>query len=498
LLIAHAFGVRYDLPLPLWLFILAAALAVFGSFVYVADRAVSPPSKGFAADSDAMAGRGGGLARSLVSLLVLTGLIYCGLTGSQAIAENILPTTFWLLIWIAVPISCGLLGDWASRWNPYGVVARLADRPALRQRLLHGPELRWPRLLGWWPAAAVFFFIAGGELIYNQKAVEPLWTAIGLLVYATITAFGAFLFGSKTWLQYGEVFSVLYATWGRLGWRRFGREGNGGLLGGLDEPVSASVSRITFVLLMLGSVTFDGLLATPTWKSLMAPLPLRDQPGTARYTVFAVFAFISLILVLWGFFLICASAVRRAGRLVTSTRQSLAILLPSMLPIAFAYLIAHNMDYLFVNGQLLIPLIGDPTGHHQWLPAPFNDNYVIDKKILPPALIWYLAVAVIVGAHIAAVIVAHRHLRWASATPEESKRAEWPWIAAMVLYTMSSLWLLAQPIAKETTHTTLGVTGVVASLSPSKSNSADDQEEQSHGRQHCPDDDAGGGRSAQT
>jgi hypothetical protein len=30
----------------------------------------------------------------------------------------------------------------------------------------------------------------------------------------------------------------------------------------------------------------------------------------------------------------------------------------------------------------------------------------------------------------------------------DARRAEWPWIVAMVGYTMTSLWLLAQPVVQ--------------------------------------------------
>ena len=36
----------------------------------------------------------------------------------------------------------------------------------------------------------------------------------------------------------------------------------------------------------------------------------------------------------------------------------------------------------------------------------------------------------------------------AARTVERARRAEWPWIIDMVIYTMSSLWLLAQPLVK--------------------------------------------------
>ena len=130
---------------------------------------------------------------------------------------------------------------------------------------------------------------------------------------------------------------------------------------------------------------------------------------------------------------------------------SLAALLPSLAPISFGYLFAHNLDNLAINGQLLVPLIGNPTGRDgwQWAPAPFNDGYVINLKIVPPATYWYLAMAVIIAVHVIAVVVAHRHLARAGTTELKARRSEYPWIVAMIGYTMLSLWLLAQPLVKE-------------------------------------------------
>jgi hypothetical protein len=449
LIIAHAFGARYDLPLPLWLFVVAGGLAVFGSFLFVSRRTARAVPLADPTLDESPLGPAAGPVPATISLVLLGLLVLSGLFGSQEVPENILPTVFWLGIWIAVPVSCGLIGDWTTRWNAFAVLARLADRPRARHRILNGPALPWPAWVGSWPAVLLFFFVAGGELIYNLTATRPEVTATGLLVYALLTVFGSFLFGAGTWLRHAEVFSVLFSTWGRLGARRFGRPGRNNVLGGVDAPLTPSPSAITFLVLMLGSVTFDGLLATPTWKNTVQRLPLSLQPGTSGYIALGVAAFAVLIGLIWAFFALWAWAVRRAGHMERSTMATLTLLMPSLIPIAFAYLVAHNLDYIFVNGQLLIPLLGNPTGHHQWLPSPFNDSYVIDKKILPPALIWYLAATLIVIAHIAAVFIAHRHVDRATPDARDAQRAEWPWIVAMVLYTMTSLWLLAQPIAKE-------------------------------------------------
>jgi hypothetical protein len=135
-------------------------------------------------------------------------------------------------------------------------------------------------------------------------------------------------------------------------------------------------------------------------------------------------------------------------------------LLPSLLPIAFGYLVAHNAEYLAINGQLFIPLLGNPAGIAgvKLLPPPFNDSYEINPNLLPSSVVWYLQVALIIFVHIAAVVLAHRFLTRASRSVAAARRSEWPWIVAMVGYTMTSLWLLAQPLVQETSAAALRAT----------------------------------------
>jgi hypothetical protein len=450
MILAHAFGARYDLPVPLLYFVTGGAAVVFLSFLLVLPREVAPAREVAPGDGSYIARNQPVLAG--LGLFILGVLAVAGIIGSQEVPENILPTSFWLILWIAVPISCGVLGDWTAWINPFAVLARLADRDSLRRVVLGSEErVGWPGWLGWWPAVVIFFLVASGELIYNLWATRPIVTGVALLVYAVITALAGMLFGAEAWLTRGEMFSVLYSTWGRLGWWRFGRPGRSGFLGGLEQDFEASVSRITFVFLLLMSVTFDGLLATPAWKRLELQLPPSFSVGSARYIAIAEAAFITLVFLAWVVFGTFSRAVRQVGRLSGSLNRTVVTLIPSLLPIAFGYLVAHNFDYLLVNGQLLIPLSGNPFGINgwQWLPAPFNDSYEIHRQPVPSAAIWYFQVALIVLVHIAAVVVAHRHLARVTRTKVEAQRSEWPWIAAMVAYTMTSLWLLAQPIVKE-------------------------------------------------
>jgi hypothetical protein len=454
---AHAFGQRYELPIPLLLFVVGGAGVVFLSFLIVMQHKVVDQPVNPHADDPHISNSNGGL--ELLSYLILAGLITVGIVGSQEVAENILPVFFWLVVWVVIPLSCGVIGDWTQKINPFANISKLADSAKLRQALLGRTETyRWPKTFGWWIASLLYFALACGELIFNESATTPFNLALIMLVYFFVAAIAGLVFGSN-WLKRGEVFSALFYTWGKLGYFRFGNSGSRGFAGGLAAPFEASFSRIVFVLLLLASISFDGILSTPLWNNFQHKLPSSFTVESLSYQIVASFVFLVLVFVLWGLFSLFALAVAKAGSLKISHTEALAGLLPSILPISFGYLLAHYIEYLIVNGQLFFPLIGNPIGKESWpihLPNPFNDSFEPNIHLLPSAFYWYFAVVVIVVVHIIAVVIAHRHLGNATSSKLRARRAEYPWILAMVAYTMLSLWLLAQPLVKEKPHADQG------------------------------------------
>jgi hypothetical protein len=465
LVLAHAFGKRYDLPIPLYLFVLGGALVVIVSFLLVVPRGNGHTDEESDRTPEGFADEAAHLRRphpiwGVLSTLWLAFLIWCGIVGSQEVAENIIVTWLWLIVWIAVPLTVAVIGDWTQPFNPFNFLARAADSPRLRRTALGGEEpIRWPGWLGWWPAAALFFLAACGELIYNLDTTVPATAAEILLGYGLFTLLMGFLFG-EAWLRRGEMFTVLFDTWGRLGFFRFGAPGRRGFGGGIERGFARRVSRVAFVLLMLLNVNFDGLLATPQWQNdVLRRLPSPyDVPDSSQH-YFNTLAFAGLAIMLALILLVFAYSSAVAGRHRTTPLESFTGLLPSLVPIAFGYLLAHNLEYVLVNGQLLLPLIGNPPGMDAWplhLPFPFNDSYEVHHAFLPSGFYWYASLIVIVAVHVYAVVIAHRHLVRVGETPSLRLRSEYPWLAAMVGYTCLSLWLLAQPLT-ETTSTTSGL-----------------------------------------
>lgn len=442
----HAFGERYELPIPLYLFVTGGALVVLLSFVVTLRRTPAPAPVVDAPDVvPALPLRP---VRAVVGLLLVGAVAVIGVTGIQEIPENIAPTFFWVLFWIGVPLTCGIFGDWTRPWNPFANLARLADNPRVRKALLaRSTPLDWPRWLGWWPAVVLFVLLVLGELVFQVHTTQPAFIGTSLIGYGLVCLVMGLLVG-PAWNARGEVFSGLFNAWGRLGYWRHGAPGRQGFGGGLDVAIEQSWSRVVFVLLLLVSINFDGFLATPQWASYKQRTFGTD---TARTDEVQVVSLVALVLIVLLVFLGFAAWSYRAGRMQRRPIAALADLLPSLVPIAFGYLIAHYVEYLVINLQLLLPLADNPgyDGFSFGLPAPFNDSYEIHRTPLPSSFYWYLSVAVIVGVHVAAVLVANRRLTGQAPDPKDGRRAEYPWLVAMVGYTAFSLFLIAQAVTEK-------------------------------------------------
>jgi hypothetical protein len=447
IVLAHAFGPRYELPIPQVLFVLGGALVVVLSFLLVLRRdtpAQAAPAKPL---PDTVPSTRFRLLPGGLSVLVTLLVAVVGFTGTQETSDNIAPLFFWILLWIAVPLTCGAIGDWTRPVNPFASLARLGDSPALRKAVLaRSRPLPWSPRLGWWPAVVLFVLLVLGELVFNLRATTPAFVGGILAVYGVLSLFLGLLFG-PAWLERGEVFSALFNAWGRLGYWRHGAPGRRGFAGGLVVPFEASASRVVLVLLLLVSINFDGLLATPQWASYERRTLGIDTTGI---DLFRTASLVVLVLVVLALFMAFAVGSARLGGFAAEPVTALAALLPSIVPIAYGYLIAHYLQYLVTNLQELAPLIGNP-GYASW-PIDLGispDTYEINRAVLPNSAYWYISLTVIIAVHVVAVVIAHGQLARRARDEASALRSEYPWLVAMVAYTAFSLFLIAQPLTQE-------------------------------------------------
>jgi hypothetical protein len=92
----------------------------------------------------------------------------------------------------------------------------------------------------------------------------------------------------------------------------------------------------------------------------------------------------------------------------------------------------------------MIPLASDPFGYGWDLLG--TAAYQVNIGVVNAKFIWLLSVAAIVIAHIVAVYLAHLVSLRVFPSARQAMKSQYPMLALMVAYTMTSLWIIAQPI----------------------------------------------------
>jgi hypothetical protein len=457
---AHGFGQRYDLPLPLSLYLAGAAAAIVLSFVVIGLFARHRPGTHGYPRLDLSAWRlGRGLAHPVVTgllQLITAGLflltVTAGFCGDQDPYFNIAPTLVWIIWWVGFAMLSAFAGDLWALVNPWRNLFDWADRLCRyiaggRGRGL-GWQLPYPVRLGVWPAVILLFAVSWTELVFPSPAVPVniAWMGVG---YSLLTWGGMALFGSAVWVEHGEVFGLFFGLFARFAPTEPAADGRGlvlrpfgaGLLA--DEP--ASTSMVGFILLVLSSVLFDGLLTTPQWgefdHAAVALLPQLGDWGPLVVRTIGLVAFWLLFLASYLAISRCMSLVAGGSPLAIARNFAL-----TLVPIAIAYHLAHYLAYLLTQGQFIVLLISDPFGYGWDLFG--TAGYRINIGIVGARFAWYTAVSAIVVGHIAAVYLADIRAHQVFAGRRAALRSQLPLTALMVVYTFTSLSILAEPITE--------------------------------------------------
>ena len=132
----------------------------------------------------------------------------------------------------------------------------------------------------------------------------------------------------------------------------------------------------------------------------------------------------------------------RASSITTGVAARSFVL--TLVPIAVAYHLAHYVWFLFTTGQFIVPLASDPFGYGWDLFG--TAGYRVNYGVMGPYFFWYTIVTLIVIGHVIAVFLAHVEALRLFGTRRAALVSQIPMVVLMVAYTMSSLWILAQPI----------------------------------------------------
>ncbi|HXM86603.1 MAG TPA: hypothetical protein VN889_03120, partial [Solirubrobacteraceae bacterium] len=113
----------------------------------------------------------------------------------------------------------------------------------------------------------------------------------------------------------------------------------------------------------------------------------------------------------------------------------------TLVPIAFAYVLAHYFSLLIWQSQAIVYLASDPLGNGANIFG--TAGYQIDYQVISYAAIWYVQVAALVLGHVGGLALAHDRALVMYRDPEEAVRSQYWMLAVMVAFTSFGLWLLS-------------------------------------------------------
>lgn len=448
LALAHGFGQRIDLPVPLYLYLFGGGVLVALSFIllglfssrlnamlYEYPRFDLMRLQWFRALASPVAL----LPLKTVFVAILIVSLAGGWWGGQNPALNMLPVVVWILFAIGVTFTSAFLGNIWNVINPFKTLYEWA------QVILRLIGVMWkseplPVAFGVYPALLLFFAFRWIENV-SLMSSDPQPLTIFVILYACVTFIGMAMFGKDEWLQKGDPFSVFFSLLSRFSITEV-KDGavyvRPPAVGLLNQ--SATLSETAFILLMLSSVAADGMLTTPLFQNIFSALLALGVPwfivGTIGLaTLFAVFI---------GVYCVFSFLTRTISGDASTTLEVARRYIYSLLPIAIAYEVAHYVSILVTESQRLLYIVSDPfnRGWDLFGTANFQVSYtVLNLKVL-----WNVQVALIVIGHVIAVMIAHaiaeRYFRYA----HKALISQYPMLVLMIFYSCLSLWIMAQPI----------------------------------------------------
>lgn len=410
-------------PVPFWLVALTGGGIVAVSFLFTSlmtDREalhiinewrLRLPS--FPDASRRAAGAGG--------VIVLGGVLGVALVGPSGTA-NAAVLFVWVLWWAGFTAVVYLVGNLWPVVNPWRALVIASSRVV---------STRHRYDLGAWPAVVGLLTLVWIEVV-SGVGEDPIQLAALIVAYTSVAVAGGLVYGGA-WFREADPISRVFRTYGRMGF--IGRGDRPTLRApgaGLVRRAADGLDEVAFVVALLWVTSFDGLVSTPAWNVLARTLVGIGVPALIVYAFAALVGFLMFFVI----YRTAARLSRRTADTYVSTNEISRRFVPSLVPIAAGYHLAHFLGYLVALGPVAMGALRSPLGPVAGDPVP-----------LPS---WFGAVelTLIVLGHLLAVWVAHAVSFDLFPGRLRPVRSQYPFVVVMVFYTMTSMWIVAQPYAE--------------------------------------------------
>jgi hypothetical protein len=442
---AHGLVGRTDLPIPTWLFSWAAAIVLVASFAALAVLWPRPQLQERHQRALFRVPVAVDVACGVIGVALFVAVVYAGFAGTKTATANLAPNVIYVHFWVGLVIASVLFGDVFRAFNPWLAVTRAVGWVAARVRPEGSGALReYPVWRGNWPAVAGILGFAWLELAYANKS-DPNLLASLALGYAAVQLVAMAVFGVEKWSRRADPFGVYFGLYSRLSaltredgvlyLRRF-------LTGAPALPVMAGT--VALLTTAIGSTTFDGFSNGSVWASISPDLSsvfsdLGAGAATAHQWA-ATAGLAGCVLVVSGFFWIGVRGMQTVGEGHTA-RELAGRFAHTLIPIAFAYAVAHYFSLLAFQGQAAGYLVSDPLGNGSDIFGTANVR--IDYNLISTNGIWYVQVAALVCGHVTGLVLAHDRALAIYRKVREATRSQYWMLVVMVGFTSLGLWLLS-------------------------------------------------------
>ena len=228
-----------DLPIPFDIVLNSSALVVLITFVYLKvswKESIITPRQEVFNDKQSFIGK-------LFGIIILFLLVAPGIFGNESSKTSVAPLILWVFLWIGVPVLGLLFGDIYSKFNPLNLFSLKSEKPE-----------------SVYFACILFIGLTWFELVWKEPG-NPLNIAIVLItLFVCVNLLRYFLKKSLIEVDPLLLLHYLYSKLKLFNSRPYFRSlldniGNLAKLKGIEY----------FVLLMIGTVTYDGLRETTFW-----------------------------------------------------------------------------------------------------------------------------------------------------------------------------------------------------------------------------------------
>ena len=383
----------------------ASALVVVITFVYLKiswKESIVVPSKEIFEDRQNIIGK-------MFGAIILFFLIAPGIIGNESSKTSIAPLILWVFLWIGVPTLGLLFGDVYAKFNPLNLVKISSNKPR-----------------SVYVSCFLFLGLTWFELVWREPGNPLNIASVFIILFLVVNLIRYFYKKSIIEVDPLLLLHYLYSKLKLFNSKPYFRSlinniGNLAKLNGIEY----------FILLMIGTVTYDGLRETTFWYNQFG-----EQINNMGFSTIMFLSMNLGTIIFYRF--ACYFAIKVGGSELKLNEVS-KLFGHTMLPIAFAYHITHYLTLLLFETQTFIYRLNDPIGTGLNL---FNVQEPEINYFIEPIIIWGIQVAVTLLGHMLSVVLAH-DLAVKLFGHQQSDKTQYIFLFITVALTLQALFVLS-------------------------------------------------------